>query len=493
MPSTIPYDPSLVLGSLVHPNKLKVLTQIDEAQRPADAAEDELNSLISLRRSLDMTIQELKDMVIDPKDVQAELVEVNKRITKAATDYAKAKVTAEKTIQPLKASIGTIDAEIESPIDYNQSAIKQLPLSADSFKMNVQYFAFDKNTQDSQTYASQISAFVSDQVDDLGEDFKAEVSTTVNAQTNSQHARHEIVGTLVISITCTHKTAAVWAPFIIDVDKAVRAWNTLYPSEMINPTDPSSIAQIAKQAYSLKDPCLSLLSGATFGSCFIGMVHVLNVTDTKSSEEMYSLATKVQDQFTVGLWFAQESGGLGVDASFSGDTKNLLSAQNITSHCTLVVMGLIPSIKSNNVQMSVKGFADDDGNKSMAAIEKLQNATATEADSVDASAAAARTGGQLVAMKNAQIKGTLSAMADIDNQQNKMIDTNSMIDAMDDYVQQCRAGNMGVPINYYLKPIYRSQLAQMWVAKYYPGRYLAISGDDSKPAGGSTQAPPSSS
>ena len=493
MPSTIPYDPSLVLGSLVHPNKLKVLMQIDEAQRPADAAEDELNSLISLRRSLDMTIQELKDMVIDATDVQAELVEVNKRITKAAIDYAKAKVTAEKTIQPLKASIGTIDAEIESPIDYNQSTIKPLPLSADSFKMNVQYFAFDKNTQDSKTYASQISAFVSDQVDYLGEDAKAEVSTTINAQTNSQHARHEIIGTLVISITCTHKTASVWAPFIIDVDKAVRAWNTLYPSEMINPTDPASIAQIAKQAYSSKDPCLSLLSGATFGSCFIGMVHVLNVTDTRSSEEMYSLATKVQDQFTVGAWFAQESGGLGVDASFSADTKNLLSAQNITSHCTLVVMGLIPSIKSNNVQMAVKGFADDDGSKSMQSLLKLQNATATEVDSVDASAAAARTGGQLVAMKNAQVQGTLSGLADIDNQQNKMIDTNSLIDAMDDYVQQCRAGNMGVPINYYLKPIYRSQLAQMWVAKYYPGRYLAISGDDSKPTGGSTQAQPSSS
>ena len=32
-----------------------------------------------------------------------------------------------------------------------------------------------------------------------------------------------------------------------------------------------------------------------------------------------------------------------------------------------------------------------------------------------------------------------------------------------------RSGDVGVPINYYLKPITAGQLAQMWVAKYLPG------------------------
>jgi len=42
---------------------------------------------------------------------------------------------------------------------------------------------------------------------------------------------------------------------------------------------------------------------------------------------------------------------------------------------------------------------------------------------------------------------------------------------------------IGVPISFYLKPITRAQLAQMWVAKYYPGRFLGLQGDDSgKPA-----------
>jgi hypothetical protein len=37
---------------------------------------------------------------------------------------------------------------------------------------------------------------------------------------------------------------------------------------------------------------------------------------------------------------------------------------------------------------------------------------------------------------------------------------------------------IGVPINYHLKPITRTQLAQMWVSKYYPNKYLDIQGDD---------------
>jgi hypothetical protein len=49
-------------------------------------------------------------------------------------------------------------------------------------------------------------------------------------------------------------------------------------------------------------------------------------------------------------------------------------------------------------------------------------------------------------------------------------------------VNKALGGNIGVPIMYYTKPVTRIQLAQMWVAKYFPGRYLAIAGDDTTPA-----------
>jgi hypothetical protein len=140
---------------------------------------------------------------------------------------------------------------------------------------------------------------------------------------------------------------------------------------------------------------------------------------------------------------------------------------------------------NNQVQATVKQFTDFDGSSSMAALQKVQNATASDMDTVDSAATAARTGQQMIGMKTATINSALAAMSTIDEAANKVIDTNSMMDAMEDYIQKCLAGNIGIPINYYLKPITKSQLAQMWLAKYYPNKYnLAGAGDDSAKANG---------
>ncbi|MBA3681419.1 MAG: hypothetical protein H0W73_09675 [Bacteroidetes bacterium] len=480
MPSTIPYDPSLVLGNIVSQDKLDNLIAISAAQSPADAAEDTLNSLIALKRSLDMTVQELIEMNIDVADVIKESQDVGTQIADAAKEYGKAKVQAEKTIQPLKAKIRTLSDSVESPIDYNKTQIKQMPLSADSLQMNCQYFAFDQNQQDSGTHAATVAAFVGDSVSGFGDSYSFQAKTSAQSQVNSQHQNHNISGTLVVTITCTHKDAVLLAPFILDVDKSVRVWNSLFPDDMIKTTDVKSIIKTMAQQDTAQEKSFTVLSGETCGSCFIGMVHTLNATDTTSTETMYSIAESIQGQFSVGCWFVQESGGFGVDSSFSNDAKNLLSSQSITSHCTLTVMGSIPSIKSNNVLMAVQSFTDFDGASSMKAVQTLQNATADDMTTVDSAASNARTGGQMVAMQTAKINATLSGLSTIDNQNNKVIDTNTLMDAMEDYVNKCIAGNIGIPINYYLKPITKSQIAQMWLAKYYPNKYnLAGAGDDS--------------
>jgi hypothetical protein len=489
MPSTIPYDPSLVIGNIVSQAKLDNLSQISALLAPVDAAEDTMNSFISMKRSLDMTIQEMINMSIDPAELILENEEVGKQVKDAAIAFAKIKLESEKKIQPLKAKIQTVNDEVESPIDYNKTQIKQMPLSADSLKMNCQYFAFDENEQDSGTHASTVSSFVSDQVSYFGNSYSSQAKVATQSQVNSQHSRHSISGTLVVSVTCTHKDAVLLAPFILDVDKAIRAWNKVFPGDMIKTNSVTSIAETAMNAETAEEKSLTLLSGATFGSCFIGMVHILNTTDTKSSETMYSIAESIQGQFKVGGWFASASGGFGVDSSFSGDAKNLLSSQKISSHCTLVAMGAIPSIKSNQVQLAVKGFTDDDGAKSMASLQKLQNATADDITTIDSAAANARTGGQMISMQASKVNAVLSGLSDIDDKNNKMIDINSLMDALEDYLTKCLAGNMGIPINYYLKPITKSQLAQMWLAKYYPNRYnQAGKGDDSENSGGNKDA-----
>ncbi|MDR1671864.1 MAG: hypothetical protein LBS09_00120 [Bacteroidales bacterium] len=487
MPSTIPYDPSLVLGNIVEKNKLDITVRIAELQAPADAAQTDLNSLISLKRSIDMTIQEMMDMGINVTALIGESMEIGKQVQQAAEIYGAAKVASEKAIQPLRATVSAVNEEIESPIDYLRSQIKKMPISADSMQMNVQYFSLDENEQSSQSHASTISSFISESLSYFGTKQASQVTNSVQTQVNAQTSRHSISGTLVICITCTHKNAQVFAPFILDVDKAVRAWNKIYPDDMIKTNDPASITTIEAKAETKAEKSFYLLSGATYGSSFVGMVHVLNTTDSRSSQIMESVANSLQGSFQVGGWFADVTGGFGVSDSFSNSAKNLLSTQNIQSHCSLVTMGIIPSIKSNEVKMVVQQFSDFSPDKDMERLATLQGATASENDSVASAALKARTGQQMMEMKSATIKSTLAGVAEIDDGKNKIIDVNSMMDAMQDYIDRCVKGedNVGVPVNYYLKPITQSMIARAWLAKYYPNRYnKAGSADDSNNPGG---------
>ena len=483
MPSTIPYDPSLVLGNIVAQDKLDNLIQMSQLQAPADSAQTSLNSLITLKRSVDMTIQEMIDMGVDVTELIKESQDINTQVQAAAIDYGKKKLAAELAIQPLRGKISMVSDEVESPMDYNRSIIKQMPISSDSLQMNVQYFSYDENAQSSDSHAATISSFVSESLSIFGEGQSSQASASVQTQVNSQVSRHSIAGTLVICITCTHKNAQVFAPFILDVDKAVRAWNKIYPDNMIKTNDPVSIAKIEATAETKQDKAFNILSGATYGSSFVGMVHILNTTDSSSSQSMESIASSMQETFDIGGWFASGTGGFGVAASFSDSAKNLLSTQNIQSHCSLVTMGIIPSIKSNQVKVGVQGFSDFDPAKQMQQLATLQGATANDNNTISSAADAARTGQQMITLKNATITATLSGLSQIDDGSNNIIDTNSMMTAMDDYIQKCIQGgnNLGVPINYYLKPITQSMIARAWLAKYYPNKYnQAGAADDSK-------------
>ena len=62
MASTIPYDPSLVLGNLVDPSNITNLKVIADAQRPVDVAQDTLNDTIRAKQKLQMTYDELANL-----------------------------------------------------------------------------------------------------------------------------------------------------------------------------------------------------------------------------------------------------------------------------------------------------------------------------------------------------------------------------------------------------------------------------------------------
>ncbi|MGB5637095.1 MAG: hypothetical protein WBM44_19320 [Waterburya sp.] len=150
MPLTIPYDPSFTLGSIIPQNKVDRLLAIANAQVPVNDAEEALNSLISLKRSIDMTVLELQEMGIDPKQLKSltqQADDLANDVVSAANDYANQKtkfITAVKTKNKNNTtkSPSMLSAEVESPMDYASSVLKKMPISADSLNMNVQYFSF---------------------------------------------------------------------------------------------------------------------------------------------------------------------------------------------------------------------------------------------------------------------------------------------------------------------------------------------------------------
>ncbi|BBM84492.1 hypothetical protein [Candidatus Uabimicrobium amorphum] len=481
MSTEIPYDPSLALGNIVPDEKLKVLEAISALQTPIDAAQGELNSAIMLKRKLQMTMNDLVNMGIDTSELNDSIAKVGGEILDAAKKYAKVSVDALPKVAAQKAKIAQVSDSLESPIDYNRSQIKLEPLSSDSIHMDSQYFSFAETGQSSESSMAALKSFVSASTSFLGDKYSAQASASAQSQVSHQREHHDIEGTLVITANCTHKQASVFAPFYIDVDKGIRVWNRLFPDDMIKTNSGASMAAIAAKQETKDEKSFNLISGATYGSCFIGMVHVLKQSGTESSQQMYSAAAGLQAQMEVGSWFGSYEGGFGVSSSFSNSAKSLLSQQSISSHVSLVTVGVIPCIKANNVDVVVKQFANFSPDAMMGELQTMQNATAGEQQTVTSEASDNKTRGQIAAMKATTIKSCVSAVQDGDKESNKMLDVNSLMTAFEDYVQKAIAGQAGVPITYFLKPITAAQLAQMWVAKYLPGEYVTSAGDDSAP------------
>lgn len=478
MPSSIPYDPSLVLGNIVSEEVIDNVEAIADAQADADAAQAYLNALLMTRRSLDMTKAELLNLGIDVQDLTDNLIEVNDNIEKAAIDYCKKKMKAEEDIVDLRSKTRVVNDSPESPVDFVKTEIKSMPLATDSINMDVQYFSLSENMVNTDEYAKQIGGFVSATTGWMGVNASTEMSTKASQQVSQQTSMHSVSGTLVLSVSCTHKNAAVLAPFILNVDKGIKVWNRLYPSEPIKPDKLSTMLNMADDKNKTKK--FTILSGVTYGSSFVGMVHILNTTKTTSSQSMDSTVASLQAQMDTGGWFSKNSGGFGVNTAFSNSVKDMLSSQNVTSHVSLICMGCVPSIASNKVQIGVQTFADSDPKQNMEALAALQNATASGQETIQQAAEAARTGQQMVSMKTGEIQATLAALGTIDDGENSVLDINSMMSALEDYVGKVPDADSGVPINYYLKDITRDMLAEMWVAKYFPGEYMQIQYDDSE-------------
>ena len=494
MPTSIPYHPSLVLANVVPNDTLSRMEEISGLQSPIDNAETELNSAIMTMESLQMSTAELATLSIETSSLTGATLAAQTAVLSAAQNLALTRIKNAPAIAACSNGLSAVTESIESPVDYNKTAIKKMPIGFDSLKFNAQYFSFDEEDQEANNSMNSIKGFISSSVKVLGDSYAGEVTHSSQQQIATNRENHDVEGTLIITATCTHQDARLLAPFVLDVDKGIRVWNEYFSTGLsgdntaggksgtfINMNDSANVAKIAQQQDSTSAATMNILSGCSMGSSFVGMVHVLRQEGTSSTQTMRSVASSLQGQMEVGSWFADAKGGFGVESTFADDAKKLLSTQNIQSHVSLVVMGVIPSIKSNAVEIGVKQFAKFDPDAMMGKLATLATDTQSSQESVSESAAAARTGGKMIELRGAEISSVMSSLNKVDDGANQMLDINSMMISMEDYIGKAIAGDIGVPLTYYLKPITASQLAQMWVAKYLPGEYVTSAGDDTPP------------
>ncbi|MCT4664063.1 MAG: hypothetical protein N4A45_02370 [Flavobacteriales bacterium] len=483
MPTTIPFDPSLVLGNVVDPKKIEALKNVATAQEPVDLAQQKLNSLILSKRSLDMTMQEMINMGVGQEELKKlsdQIDNQKKAMTEAAVDYAKQSVAAQETIQEARKAAGQIkiSENVESPIDYNKSAIKMMGLSSDSMIMDAQYFRNEEEQDGNEAHSNAIASYISAQVTSVfGPSYGASLGGSAKHTVLTQTSKHSIQGTLVITANCTHKQSDMFAPFVLDPEKAIRAWNVYVKDRPINSDDEKSMNE-ALQGKDADKVGIHILSGQTNGSSFVGMVHILKTEDSNSSQKSSSTSFDLEASFEMGSFLAAKSGKFGVDGSFADSIKSLLSTSNLQSHASVITMGLIPSIKSNEIKTTVSTLKPS-ATEVMSQLAAIQGATDTDVNTTSSDAAKARTGESFMQLNNSYISGVVSNLGQIENANNKVIDTNSLMTAFDDYVQKAIEGQCGVPINFFLKPITSKQLAKAWLYKFSPLKALGVSsGDD---------------
>lgn len=225
---------------------------------------------------------------IDTSNISHSIEKLDSRIDSKTPhpNTQRRKLNSKEKIQPLRAQIKSVHVNMENPVDEVKTQIKSMPLASDSINMDVRNFTNDTNSQESKSLASNVSAYVSATMKWLGNDVAAQMTRAAANRISDQVSKHGISGTRVISVSCTHKNASVLAPFALNVDRAIKVCNHLFKDDKIVPTSTSNMLQLAQQDESNSPDAkkFSIISGTSFGSSFVGMVHILNRTSTMAGQ-----------------------------------------------------------------------------------------------------------------------------------------------------------------------------------------------------------------
>lgn len=468
MASSIPFDhPSLVLGHVVNSELLGLLEKIASLQAKTDAAFEKMNSYIAMRRGLSMTINELIGLGVDVAELRNKIGELNQNVSDAARDYMTARIGNDTGVQQLREQVAAIEnvSGLESPLDFSTVQVKRLPLASDAIKIDVQYFSYGRSDDTSAEAISSIESVIRESTSGLGHTAR-DVPKAAAAQVHQQLKNHSLAGTLVITASASHRASAMLDPLKLDVDKAVEVWNSVHSAagEGLNTTDLASMIQACEKQEGVADaPGLTLLTGANYGSSFIGMVHMVN-NEFAGAGLAVDQEAALQEQMRLGGWMKAATGGFGVDDDVMDNVRKVLSTQNVSTHANLIVLGAVPSLASSQLRTGLATLLDDRQGASSSVQGQQRDARQTPASMSDDALKA----GQQNARHSGLMQGAIQSLGAIDHGSNKVVDVNTLMNAFENYITQVSdIKSVGIPISFFFRRISRGHIARLWIDKYF--------------------------
>ncbi len=330
--------PSLVLGQLADTKLMEQVARMGHIARQTDAAHQRLNALIRMKHSLMMTLNELHGMGTPLDTLPEKLTEVDQQLREAATAYLNTYLNNENQLFQLQsalASEASVSTLPETPLKLEETTLKAHPWHTASLKLDSHYFSRGGGTKEDMV--AQLGNFVRKS----GGAGSEQLARDASEQTTRQAESHRLYGTLVVTAQCTHRNIGVIEPQVIDPVKAVNAWNTLYPHARIE----SPKEEAKSPGPSTSDEALTLLTGAVYGSSFVGMVHLMQEEGTPV-KDFESNRARLEEKLRIGGWLQARTGKLGVDPEILDEVKSFLILPTVTAHLSVMTMGTIPLIGS---------------------------------------------------------------------------------------------------------------------------------------------------
>lgn len=493
---SIPADPSMVLGQIVSLEKLESLKKLAEILAPENSARDKLNALLLANYNLKALLMELTNLECDEatlNSVQAKMNELKKKTGKAAIELATKSITCQEAAAAHreKSKSSMIASAPESPYDMATLQVEGKPVAMDSINFDVQYF---RTEEDSVGHSIKVAKFISQSLEGkadsgTGSNQSAkDLSGQAEKATSEQTKNHKLEGTLVIVCTCTHKMAN-FVKGSMDAARAVEAWNQLFPDSQFR-TDPISLL---KYANTKGNKAFHVLTGATYGSSFVGLAHFLEEVGDPNKKKGAGgggdggeagklMAKTLKQEATRELMLQELSGKFGVSDEFASTTRNMVNRSTISCHCSLICMGAVPDISPSTVQT----FAmSQTGSTSAEIMTKLNaiNQGGKDPGGDGQEGAAAQLGQQFLEIEKAQMQASVDAMKGSGTPATiKVLDLDSLLTCFSNYItivsgkDGASTTGGGAPINFYTRKIDKKAIAKAYIAQFYPNGFLKPSG-----------------